>query len=238
MILGIIPARGGSKGIQRKNMAVVGEKPLIEWTIGHAKSSKFLDHFLVTTEDSQIGRFSEGKDVEWWKRPPELATDEASTLSVLEDVVTNYPKDISAVVVLQPTSPIRSEKLIDTCIKFFLNNNLDSIATGFMDKDAPYGEFQHYRRQDYKGKFCDDGNVYVIKASLIKNKDRIGKRFGGLVISKEENMEIDDVLDLKKAELLIKNPLNGDKYTGLKKGSRYDFLSLHDFPHNIRHHNE
>ena len=226
MILGIIPARGGSKGIPRKNMKVISGKPLIAWTIDHAKSSKLLDHFLVSTEDEQIGRFAKNNGVEWWKRDPALATDEASTISVLKEVVLGYPKKITSVVVLQPTSAIRGENLIDTCIKLFLEKKLDSLATGFIDKNAEYGKFQHYRRQDFKGRFCDDGNIYVIKAKSLKNNDRIGSKFGGMVISREENLEVDDAFDVKIVEHLLTVPFNGEQAKGLKRGTRHDFVDL------------
>jgi len=226
MKLGIIPARGGSKGIPRKNMEVVAGKPLIQWTIENAKMSGMLDHFLVSTEDQEIGEYANKLGVQWWKRPALLSADEASTLSVLMDVVVHYPEEITTVVVLQPTSPIRSTSLIDSCIKCFIDNKLDSIATGFINKQTEYGKYQHYRRQDHKGFFCDDGNVYVIKAELIKNNDRIGKRYGGMIISKIENYEIDDVLDLKIVEYLIKNPLQDNGVSELQGEPKREFILL------------
>ena len=227
MILGVIPARGGSKGIPRKNMKLVAGKPLLLWTIEQAKKSKLLDDLLVSSEDKSIGNFAKKNVVRWLKRPVELSTDSASTLSVLEHVVLQYPQQIKTVVLLQPTSPIRSKDLIDFCINCFYKKNLDSLATGFICKNAEYGEqLQHYRRQDYRGRFCSDGNVYVIKADLLKNYDRIGKRYGGVIVSREENMEIDDLLDLKVVENLIKNPLKGRHLTGLRRGSKREFVLL------------
>jgi len=226
MILGVIPARGGSKGIPKKNMKIVAGKPLLLWTIEQAKKSKLLDDLLISSEDKSIGRFAEKNVIPWLKRPVELSTDNASTLSVLEHVVLQYPQQLKTVVLLQPTSPIRSKDLIDFCINCFFKNDLDSLATGFISKDAEYGEHQHYRRQDYRGMFCDDGNVYIIKADLLKNHDRIGKRYGGVIVSREENLEIDDLLDLEAVENLIKNPLKGRHLTGIRKGSRREFVLL------------
>jgi CMP-N-acetylneuraminic acid synthetase len=138
MILGITPARGGSKGIPRKNIKKIAGKPLIVWTIEAAKTSKLLNRYVVSTEDEEIARICKTHDVKIIKRPSELATDEASTLDVLQNVIEQIPCDI--VVLLQATSPIRSKGLIDECIEEFLANDYDSLATGFMCKNVEDGK--------------------------------------------------------------------------------------------------
>jgi N-acylneuraminate cytidylyltransferase len=192
MILGIIPARGGSKGIPRKNIKRICGKPLIAWTIEAAKQAKLLDRFVVSTEDREIAEISKEYGAEIVKRPPEFATDEATTLSVLQDVLKKINADI--VVVLQPTSPIRNPGLIDQCIKMFLERNADSFATGFICKYKEYGT-SNLRRQDTKGFFYDDGNVYVIKSDMVRKGERFGKKIERIEISKEENVEVDDEFD-------------------------------------------
>jgi N-acylneuraminate cytidylyltransferase len=136
MILGITPARGGSKGIPRKNIKEIAGKPLISWTIEAAKNSRLLDKYIVSTEDEEIAGVLKKYGAEVLSRPPEFATDEASTLCVLQHVVQNIACDI--VVLLQATSPIRREGLIDECIKEFLDNGYDSLATGFICKYVEY----------------------------------------------------------------------------------------------------
>ena len=84
MILGVIPARGGSKEIPRKNVKQINGKPLIAWTIEAAKESKIIDRYVVSTEDDEIAAVSREYGAEVIERPPELATDEATTLSVLQ----------------------------------------------------------------------------------------------------------------------------------------------------------
>jgi len=105
MILGVTPARGGSKSIHRKNIKELCGKPLVAWTIEAARQSKLLDRYVVSTEDKEIAQIAEKYGAEVVERPPELATDEASTLSVLQDVLGKIDADV--VVVLQATSPIR-----------------------------------------------------------------------------------------------------------------------------------
>lgn len=200
MILGITPVRGGSKGIPRKNIKEIAGKPLVAWTIESARNSRLLDKYVVSTEDEEIAGVVKKYGAEVLSRPPELATDEASTLSVLQYVIEQIPCDI--VVVIQATSPIRHEGLIDECIKEFLDNGYDSLATGFICKYVEYGR-NELRRQDIKGFFYDDGNIYVIKADLIRKGDRYGKKIGRKIISRWENVETDDGFDFWLAEKIL-----------------------------------
>ena len=199
-VLGITPARGGSKAIPRKNIKDISGKPLIAWTIEAAKESKMIDRYVVSTEDEEITQIVSGYGVEVFPRPAELATDKATTLSVLQHVVRNIPCDI--VVLLQATSPIRKSGLIDECIREFKDNEYDSLATGFICKYIEYGK-NNLRRQDIEGFFYDDGNIYVIKADLIKKGDRYGKKIGKKIISRWENQEIDDEFDFWITEKML-----------------------------------
>ena len=202
MILGVIPARGGSKGIPRKNVKQINGKPLIVWTIEAAKESKMIDRYVVSTEDEEIAATSREYGVDVIERPPELATDEATTLSVLQHAVEKIPCD--SIVLLQATSPIRRGGLIDECIKEFIDNEYDSLATGFTCKYIEYGK-NNSRRQDIEGFFYDDGNVYIIKADLIERGERYGEKIGRKIISRWENTEIDDKFDLWLGEQILRN---------------------------------
>lgn len=201
MILGIIPARGGSKGVLRKNIKIIAGKPLIAWTIEAAKQSKLLNRFVVSTEDTEIGEISKKCGAEVIKRPAELATDEASAISVLQHVLSVI--DADTVVLLQPTSPIRDESLIDTCIKKFRETDADNLATGFICKFMEYGSCISVRRQELKGFFYDDGNVYVIKSELIKRGKMFGEKVERVLISREQNIDIDDEFNFWLAEQIL-----------------------------------
>lgn len=200
MILGVIPARGGSKGIPRKNIRPLCGKPLIAWTIEAAKASKLLDRYVVSTEDGGVAKIAMEAGAEVLERPHELATDEATTLGVLQHVLRHIPAD--TVVLLQATSPIRDPDLIDRCIRRFLDTRPDSLATGFICKYVEYGK-NELRRQDIPGFFYDDGNVYVIRADLIRAGDRTGTRIECLLVDREQNIEIDDEFDFWLAEQVI-----------------------------------
>lgn len=198
--LGIIPARGGSKGIPRKNIKDIAGKPLIAWTIEAAKASKKLDRFVVSTEDTEIAAISKRYGAEVIDRPIELATDEATTLSVLQHVLSKI--EAEAVVILQPTSPIRDKGIIDMCIRRFEDKKADNLATGFICKFMEYGTYTQ-RRQDLKGFFYDDGNVYVVKSDLIKNSKLVGRKAERVEATREQNVEIDDDFDFWLAEEIL-----------------------------------
>lgn len=204
VILGVIPARGGSKGIPRKNLKELCRKPLIVWTIEAAKKSKLLDRFVVSTEDEEIAEVSRKYGAEIAHRPPELAKDETPILAVLQDILKKIDADV--VVLLNPTSPIRNPGLIDRCIRRFLDGAADSLATGFICKYEEYGTYDG-RRQDIKGFFYDDGNIYVTKADLVRKGDRFGKKIERVILDKEQNVDIDDDFDFWLAEQILKKRL-------------------------------
>lgn len=194
MVLAVIPARGGSRGVPRKNLRLVAGKPLLLWTIEAAQRARSLDRVVVSTENPEIAAVARASGCEVLPRPQELAGGDTTTLEVLQHVLSLIPCD--TVVLLQPTSPIRSEGLIDTCVERFRRKGCHSLATGFICKYREYGTGRNLPRQVLSGFFYDDGNVYVICADLIRSGDRFGKKQERFVISREENLEIDDEFDL------------------------------------------
>jgi len=200
MILGITPARGGSRGIPKKNIRQICGKPLLTWTIEAAKESKLLDDYVISTEDEEIAKIALKHGVKVINRPEKLADDETATIDVIRHAIEQNHCDV--VVVLQVTSPIRKPGLIDECISEFIENKYDSLATGLMCRCKEYGK-NSLRRQDIDGFFYDDGNVYVIKADLIRGGERFGERIGRKIISRWENIDIDDDFDFWTAEKIL-----------------------------------
>jgi len=210
MIVGIIPARGGSKGLPRKNIRDMAGYPLIYWTIEAAKNSKLLDDFYVSTDDVEIADIAQRFGAKVLIRSPELAKDDTTTLAVLIDIVNNKIS-CDEVMVLQPTSPLRNPDTIDECIIEFRAGKFDTLATGFYTKIIEYASHQNMRRQDIKGFFYDDGNVYIIKADLIKQNRWYGDNICRKVLDRELNYEIDDPIDFKIIESLLRDRLNEGK---------------------------
>jgi len=122
-IVAIIPARGSSKRIHRKNIRILGGHPLIAWTIKAALASKFISRTIVSTDDTEIAKIAEDYGAEVpWLRPPNLATDSATSFSVIKHAMDEFDRkhELSdAVVMLQPTSPFRSCQDIDEAITLF-----------------------------------------------------------------------------------------------------------------------
>ncbi len=205
--LGVIPARGGSKGIPRKNIKPIAGKPLIAWTIEAARNSSLLDDFVVSTEDAEIAAVARAHGAKVLARPAALATDEATTLSVLQQVLSELPA--RNIVLLQPTSPVRAAGRIDECIRRFEESGAENLATGFICKYQEYGSYTK-RRQELNGFFYDDGNVYVVDSSLVKKGTLYGKKAERLETTREENSEIDDEFDFWLLEQVLMKRERGE----------------------------
>lgn len=190
MILGIIPARGGSKGIPRKNLMPVAGKPLLWWSIQAAKASRLLDRFIVSTEDEQIGGYAKQCNAEVLWRPKELAEDNSATIAVMQHVLKEINADV--VVLLQPTSPIRINLLIDRAIEKFQSSGADTVATGLMCRFWEWGIREVAPRQVDPGYFYDDGNVYVMKSDHVRQGLSVGKKRVPLIVETYYHPEIDD----------------------------------------------
>ncbi|UKI40875.1 MAG: acylneuraminate cytidylyltransferase family protein [Candidatus Melainabacteria bacterium] len=199
-ILSIIPARGGSKGIKRKNIKLLGGIPLVAHTINASLRSKYITRTCVSTEDPEIKDICLNYKAEVIDRPLELAKDETKTAPVMLDVLKqlkdkeNYTPDV--VVLLQATCPLRTEKHIDEAFElFFDDKNCDSVfaavedgvthATWRMTPDEAhkmeclYDYRNRPRRQDthlhYK-RFVETGSIYIVKTDImLKVKDFIGE---------------------------------------------------------------
>ena len=139
-------------------------------------------------------------------RPAQLATDEASTVSVLQQALNHIPAEV--VVVLAPTSPIRRGGLIDACIEKFLEEAVDSLGTIHKDYSYEYGQDMP-RRQEIRPRLVDNGNVYVISADVIRDGRTLGDRLAIYETTREEGVEIDEELDLWLAEQVL------DKWCGV-----------------------
>ncbi len=205
-IVGIIPARGGSKGIPRKNIRDIAGFPLIYWSIEAAKSSKLLHECYVSTEDDEIADIARGYGSNVLIRPEELSRDDTTTLAVLQHIVKEVNAD--AVMVLQPTSPVRDKTTIDDCISDYNGGDYDTLATGFHAKMIEYGTHKNMRRQDIQGFFHDDGNVYIIDSAIINRGDWSGDKICRKVLPRECHYEIDDDIDFFICESLLKKRIS------------------------------
>jgi CMP-N-acetylneuraminic acid synthetase len=209
-ILGIIPARGGSKGIPRKNIKPLYGRPLVAWTIEAARKSRLLDRFVVSTEDAEIAAVAREWGGEVLDRPPELASDTAISREVIKHALLALDGRVS--VLLQPTNPIRDHNLIDRVIQAFLDGDFDSMATGWMNPVyPPHG--QEHRRQDISEVFVNDGSIVVSTRETILAGSLFGQKRGTMVTDREQNVDIDDDFDFWLAEKIM------EKRDGATKGA-------------------
>jgi CMP-N,N'-diacetyllegionaminic acid synthase len=214
VIIGLIPARGGSKGLPRKNILEIAGKPLIAWTIEAAQAATSLDRFSVSTEDEEIADVARAWGAEVLERPLELATDIATSLSVWQHALEAHPADV--LVNLYPTSPVRDHGLIDATILQFTEQEPSCLATGYTCHFMPFGTTddglnERMRRQDVDGFFHDDGNVYVADAAMVRGGLQYGDRLAHFPTSRECNIEIDDEFDFWMAERILERRLTEDR---------------------------
>lgn len=212
MIVAVIPARGGSKGIKMKNIQPVAGKELIYWSIKQSQLSKKLDSFILSTDNNEIANVARTYGANVHERPNELATDESKTIDLLYHIAVENPK-IETFVVLQPTSPIRDDNAIDKALELFEESKCDTLATGHYCKNLEYGKHHNLRRQDISGFFYDDGNIYILDRSVILNKKWSGENILRLVNCEEQNLEIDTELELFVVDKVLDKRIQENRQT-------------------------
>jgi CMP-N,N'-diacetyllegionaminic acid synthase len=226
-VLGIVTARGGSKGIPRKNIALLLGKPLLAYTAEAALASKRLTRTVLSTEDEEIARVGRvwGLDVPFM-RPMELAGDETPTIPVLQDVVRKLEaigECYDAVFVLQPTTPLRRGEDIDGAIELLERTGADSVIS-FVDVgekhparmkfitaegrviDPPFAEqFEGQRRQELPTLYLREGSIYLTRWAVLMQQNSLkGGDCRAWIVPQERACNIDTPFDLFLAEQLLK----------------------------------
>ncbi|MCX6163723.1 MAG: acylneuraminate cytidylyltransferase family protein [Ignavibacteriae bacterium] len=225
-ILALIPARSGSKGLPGKNIKVINGKPLIEWSIVCALKSKYIDKVIVSTDSKKIASISKKYKAEIpFIRPKKLSTDKASSMDVIFHCVNRLEqkkKYYDLIVLLEPTSPLRDTKDIDTAIEMLLKKrNAESIVGVCKVESAhpdflikleksflrPYKEnkFKTIRRQDISDLYFFEGSLYISYIeSLKKHKTFYHKNTLSYIVPKWKSFELDDITDFFIIEALLK----------------------------------
>lgn len=215
-IMAIIPARGGSKGIPRKNMRLLLGKPLISYSIQAALGCKLIDTTVVSSDDDEILSCAEQYGATPLRRPPELSSDEATTESAVQHVLSTFKQKKALpdlVVLLQATSPNRSSQDIEGAIQTLINNQSDSLLSvvpshAFLWKNGPQGAYginhdYHHRkrRQDMEPEFRENGSIYVTKRHIYeKHNNRLGGKISFYVMDESKGHDIDSLLDFQFLE--------------------------------------
>lgn len=226
-ILAVITARGGSKGIPRKNIKDLGGKPLIAWTIEAVRQSKYLDDCVLSTDDLEIANVAKQYGCRApFMRPAELATDQAKSIPVVQHTLNwlkeNERKDFDYVMILQPTSPFRVAEDIDEAIKKAVETDADSVMSmvklvdfsapklKIIDGDIikPWAEVegkQSASRNELKDVYKRNCAVYLTKVSVLMSGDLFGQVSRAIVMPALRSVDINTPDDFDYADWLANN---------------------------------
>jgi CMP-N,N'-diacetyllegionaminic acid synthase len=224
-VYALIPARGGSKGIPKKNLKLLAGRPLIEYAINAAKESKLVDEIWVSSDDHKILNFSVDCGVGALLRPGNLATDDISAIPVVSHFIEQLPNtahELNALILyLQPTSPLRVSRHIDESVSKMFEANLLSVMSIVKSEKNPYKAFKidgsgklislfderlsNARRQDLPHCFYPNGAIYGFRISEFIGKDRFPSNGSyPYLMSPDESIDIDTAEDLDLAEKIIR----------------------------------
>lgn len=224
--LAVIPARGGSKRLPRKNLVALAGKPLIAHTIEAALRCDRIDRVVVSTEDEAIACVARQWGVEVVERPAELATDEAILAPVCRHALLEMERRDSRQydihVLLQPTSPLRTAEHIRAGIEMLRKRECDSVVSVRMSREAPHrariivnGQLRFLitpgehgtisTQEDIPQTYYPNGALYITYRKILLDRgDVYGDRAAPLIMSPEESVDIDTLIDLKVAQALLR----------------------------------
>jgi len=217
MNIAIIPVRGGSKRLPRKNILPLNGIPLLVHSILYAQENlDIIDEIIVSTDDKEIKKIALEYGVTVLDRPFELSGDHTSTVAVLSHVLGNYNKTVENVILLQATNPLRPKKMLAQAFEKYTTGNYDSLMTVSRNyeklgeiinhKFVPFNYKQGQRSQDLNPLFAENGLLYISKATLVKEEKILGEQnFPFIVNHPFAKVDIDVLEDLKYAEFILKH---------------------------------
>ncbi len=238
----IIPARGGSKGIPRKNVRLLNGKPLISYVINNALSSKYVTDVYVSTDDEEIENVAHKYGCHVIKRNPELGKDKVTLDPVIHDatcrIEEEQEKKYDLVITMQPTSPLLKKETLDAAIQYFLDNNCDTLISvvnkphlSWKNEDGkiiPNYE-KRLNRQELPANYLETGAFVITKREFVKEHTRFGTMINVYEVSEEESIDIDSYGDWALCESFLKRKkivLRCDGYKMLGMGHIYHCLTL------------
>ena len=222
-VLTIIPARGGSKGVPRKNVRLVGGKPLIAWSIEAAQASRLVGEFYVSTDDAEIASVARQCGAEVLPRSPELAGDRTPMVDVVKHVLAaceaRRGSAYDFILLLQPTAPMRTAADVDGALGVLMSGDADSVISVYRVEDAHPsrmyllrgGELDPFSpeppgslRQDLPDVYHRNGAIYACTRRLLVEDGKLwGQRMVPFIMPKQRSLNIDDSQDLAMADFLL-----------------------------------
>lgn len=220
----LIPARGGSKGVKRKNLRVIAGKPLIEYSVLVAKHSRLIDRVYVSSEDGEILEVAQHLGVETIRRPMEFASDTASANSVVLHFIETLPSELREqdpyIVYLQPTSPLRTATHIESALEKMVEMRMHTLISVCELTTSPYKSFRineegclqslfdeklsNARRQDLPITYIPNGAIYIFR--ITDFVERGGFPSNGsvpFIMSEEDSVDVDTEEDMRSLERIL-----------------------------------
>jgi len=222
-ILAIIPARGGSKGVPRKNIRMLAGRALLAWTVTEAKKSRYIDRLILSSEDREIISVALALGCEVpFVRPAELAQDDTPGIEPVLHALQALPERYDYVVLLQPTSPLRLVEDIDGCIAMCIEKDASACVSVTEPANNPYWMYRlspegvlrplfaqdeiPARRQDLPPVYALNGAVYVARCDwLLKKRTFLSDETTAFIMPPGRSLDVDTEMDLQLCECLLKN---------------------------------
>ena len=223
--LAIIPARGGSKRLPRKNVLDLCGKPLIAYSIEAGLQSKYIDKIVVSSDDEEILQISKKFGAETIKRPDYLAGDTATTFDAIKHTIENLEK-YEYIVLLQPTSPLRNSKHIDEAIELLKEKKASAVVSVCEMEHSPLwsntlddtlsmnnflkDEVLNKRSQDLEKYYRLNGAIYICKTELLLKEKSffLKENIFAYIMDRKSSVDIDEEIDFKMAEFFLKQSKN------------------------------
>jgi len=212
-VLALIPARGGSKGVPRKNLAPVAGKPLLAWTLDAARAAETVTRVVVSTDDDEIAAAAD--DAEVLRRPPELAADGTPMLPVIRHALDAYPCDV--LVLLQPTSPLRRAEHVDACVRLLSDSGADAVVSVVevphryepaslmqVRGDRLLARSEPATRQEKPTLYARNGPAVLALRAATLGDELYGDDVRAYVMDERDSLDVDTPFDLELAELLLR----------------------------------
>lgn len=234
-IWGVIPARGGSKGIPRKNLRPLAGRPLLWYAVEAARASRMLSAFMVTTDDDEIARLAGSWGCRVIRRPADLGRDDTPMVPVIQHAVRAFAEEEGrtpgVVALLQPTAPLREGRHVDEALRRLLESGAESVVSvapvpGHHHPDWQFrvgeGGMLHTfggrplrelpaRRQDLGATYTRNGAVYAARARLLMEKSTLyGDPCAAYVMPPEDSVNIDAEADFERAERRMRERKGAD----------------------------
>ncbi len=221
--LAVVPARGGSKRLPRKNILDLANKPLIAWSIEAGLNSRYVDKVIVSSDDDEILNIAKTYNSEIIKRPASLANDTATSFDALKHTIENV-ETYDYIILLQPTSPLRSSQHIDEAIELLMSKNADAIISitemdhsplwsNTLSEDGDMSTFlreevKNIRSQDLEKYYRINGAIYICETERLLKKENffIDDNIFSYVMDRKSSIDIDEEVDFHLAQYLIELP--------------------------------